>query len=436
MKRILSAIGLLAMVLAVCSPPAFAQSTKKPADVTFNGRETWLQNIRWCWNAGTTTIADIGLERSAAGVLSVTDCNGTVKRIKASYFTATSDVVVGYSGSGAPTDGTSGTLAGIAGPGSLYHRTSNGAVYANTNTKASPTWTQLGSVAALTSAHIFVGNGSNAGTDVAVSGDLTLANTGAFTVATVGTATAVEIGKLAGVTAGTTTASKALVVDANKALDALNVVALSLGAGAGTAVTATAAELNKNAGVTAGTAAASKVVVLDANTAIGGLKVAYGGATTTTAGPGPATSLVDATSTAAGTTQSMFYTVNSVVVKASAFNAATRGVQCDAWGTTAANANAKDIKITIGSATLATVVGSTANAKAYNAHFTVLRSGSNTQSGVGSIQIDTAVAPTMAQSTALGQTEGSDITIAVQGQNTAAAASSITGNGMVCTFLN
>ena len=37
----------------------------------------------------------------------------------------------------------------------------------------------------LTSAHIFVGNGSNVATDVAASGDLTLANTGAFTLNTV-----------------------------------------------------------------------------------------------------------------------------------------------------------------------------------------------------------------------------------------------------------
>lgn len=35
----------------------------------------------------------------------------------------------------------------------------------------------------LTNAHIFVGNGSNVATDVAVSGDLTLINTGAFTIA-------------------------------------------------------------------------------------------------------------------------------------------------------------------------------------------------------------------------------------------------------------
>lgn len=43
--------------------------------------------------------------------------------------------------------------------------------------------------ATLTSAHILVGNGSNIAKDVAVSGDLTLANTGAYTVAKIQTTT-------------------------------------------------------------------------------------------------------------------------------------------------------------------------------------------------------------------------------------------------------
>ncbi len=44
--------------------------------------------------------------------------------------------------SGAPTDGTSGTGVGLAGPGSLLVDYSNLALYQNTNTKASPTWTK------------------------------------------------------------------------------------------------------------------------------------------------------------------------------------------------------------------------------------------------------------------------------------------------------
>jgi len=49
-----------------------------------------------------------------------------------------------FPGTAAPTNGTSGTLVGVAGPGAIYQRT-NGAIYVNTNTKASPTWTQLSS---------------------------------------------------------------------------------------------------------------------------------------------------------------------------------------------------------------------------------------------------------------------------------------------------
>lgn len=43
--------------------------------------------------------------------------------------------------SGALTDGTSGDGAGWAGIGSIAVRTDTGEIYTNTNTKASPTWT-------------------------------------------------------------------------------------------------------------------------------------------------------------------------------------------------------------------------------------------------------------------------------------------------------
>lgn len=63
----------------------------------------------------------------------------------------------------------------------------NGALYINTAADgAAPSWVAAGAgglSSTLTSAHIFVGNGSNVATDVAVSGDLSLANTGAFTIA-------------------------------------------------------------------------------------------------------------------------------------------------------------------------------------------------------------------------------------------------------------
>ncbi len=47
-------------------------------------------------------------------------------------------------GAGAPTDGTSGDGAGVANPGSLYIDITNGKLYINTNTKASPTYVAVG----------------------------------------------------------------------------------------------------------------------------------------------------------------------------------------------------------------------------------------------------------------------------------------------------
>jgi len=52
-------------------------------------------------------------------------------------------------GSVAPTNGTSGTAAGLAGPGSTYVDYTNKIKYINTNTKASPTWTKSGGVQVL-----------------------------------------------------------------------------------------------------------------------------------------------------------------------------------------------------------------------------------------------------------------------------------------------
>ena len=80
---------------------------------------------------------------------------------------------------------------------------------------ATSVWVELGrsnvsiGSTALTNAHIFVGNASNAATDVAVSGDLTLANTGAFTIAAsavtnakVAAAAAIDFSKLAALPSG------------------------------------------------------------------------------------------------------------------------------------------------------------------------------------------------------------------------------------------
>ncbi len=112
-------------------------------------------------------------------------------------------IIWGY-GKGAPTDAVDGV--GEASIGSLYVDITNGNLYKNTGTKASPTWNQVGGVAAseitLAEGSVLVGNSSGVGvaldastttqilvgngttiTSVALSGDVTMDNTGAVTIA-------------------------------------------------------------------------------------------------------------------------------------------------------------------------------------------------------------------------------------------------------------
>lgn len=49
-----------------------------------------------------------------------------------------------FTNAGVPTNGVSGTLAGAAGKGSLVADVTNGKLYINTGTLASPTWTVVG----------------------------------------------------------------------------------------------------------------------------------------------------------------------------------------------------------------------------------------------------------------------------------------------------
>lgn len=76
-----------------------------------------------------------------------------------------------------------GDVTAGPGSGSQVATISAGAI---TNAKvAAAAAIAFSKLAALTSTHILVGNGSNVATDVALSGDATLANTGALTLATV-----------------------------------------------------------------------------------------------------------------------------------------------------------------------------------------------------------------------------------------------------------
>lgn len=160
---------------------------------------------------------------------------------------------------------------------------------------------------------------------------------------------------------------------------------------------------------------------------------ALGGAAT---GGKPVAGLTDSTSNASGATQNTEYVLNSVTLPANAFNANGRSLTVIAWGTLAANANAKNLKVYFGATAVATVTGSTANGKDFYVELNVVRTGSSTQSGVGLIQIDTGTSQSLAVNGSLSETDTAAIVISVKSANTAAAAASATGKGMVAFFTN
>ena len=99
---------------------------------------------------------------------------GVLSRARINFvhmFKSNNEVYPPYTVDGAPVDGTSGTLAGIAEPGALLIRIDSPSVYQNTNTKASPTWTLF----SLTS-----GAGDFTGSFQGTVGDVT-PSTGVFT---------------------------------------------------------------------------------------------------------------------------------------------------------------------------------------------------------------------------------------------------------------
>jgi hypothetical protein len=202
----------------------------------------------------------------------------------------------------------------------------------------------------------------------------------------------------------------------------------------GTTLTSTAAEQNVLHGVTPGTVAASSAVVVDANSALAGLKSALGGAATTSPGT-MLGGLTDVSNVASGTAQNTEYTLNSVTLPANAFNANGRAIRCEAWAQTAANANAKNIKVYFGATAVATVTGTTASGKDVHMELNVLRTGASTQSAQAIIQVDTGVAPTMATA-APTETDTAPIVVSIKSADTGAAAASATGKGLSCYFIN
>lgn len=153
----------------------------------------------------------------------------------------------------------------------------------------------------------------------------------------------------------------------------------------------------------------------------------------TSAKPAPISS-TDVTTTTSGTVQNTVYTLNSVTIPADAFGTTGQAFVVDAWGTFAANGNAKDIFAQFAGATIASATGVTANGSSYYIHLVVTRVGANSQRAVGFLQYGTTVVGV--NTTTLSATDASANAMTVGTRNTAAAAESGTGLGMTVLFMN
>jgi hypothetical protein len=142
--------------------------------------------------------------------------------------------------------------------------------------------------------------------------------------------------------------------------------------------------------------------------------------------------LIDPTSTAAGTTQSTEYAVNSLTLPKDYLSQIKRGLLLIAGGSTAANANAKNLKLYFGATAVASVAGSTASGKDFLLGALVLRTGVGAQKAIGFSITDTAAAALISTP---AEDETDDITIAAKLANTAAAASAGTGYGLAAILL-
>ena len=123
----------------------------------------------------------------------------------------------------------------------------------------------------------------------------------------------------------------------------------------------------------------------------------------------------------------------SYSLPAKTLSATGKGIKIRAWGTTAANADNKTIKLYFGSAVITTPTAATNN-KGWEVELEVFRTGSGTQVVFGKGQVDTTnVTPLVTTGT---ETDTGAITIKVTGTAGTANANDIVAKGLIIEMLN
>ncbi|OGR76213.1 MAG: hypothetical protein A2X32_03000 [Elusimicrobia bacterium GWC2_64_44] len=125
----------------------------------------------------------------------------------------------------------------------------------------------------------------------------------------------------------------------------------------------------------------------------------------------------------------------SFSVPADSFNGNGKAVKIKAWGTTAANANSKTIKIRFGGLAGDVVLTTTtfANAQAWDLEATVVRTGVGTQESIARGYVGEFVVPVAKNTPA--QDETGAVSVAVTG-DTATAAGDVVAEGLIVEFVN
>lgn len=141
--------------------------------------------------------------------------------------------------------------------------------------------------------------------------------------------------------------------------------------------------------------------------------------------------LVDATSVVGASVQSTDNTLNSVNLDDEMLYKVGRGMIVTAWGTLAANINAKDIKLKVGGTAICTITANAGNGVDFQFVALLVEDGADSQSGFCWATVNGALVA--ASSINFTATVDANVTQAIitTGNNTAAAASAATGKGLV-----